>query len=69
MRQNISFIPSLQLGTRVETGEPLLLYGDGLRRHRVLYGLSGYGKSKLITSLSVQLLNLDTLNTPCNRLL
>src|SRR6266571_1904425 len=58
MRQNISFIPSLQLGTRVETGEPLLLYGDGLRRHRVLYGLSGYGKSKLITSLSVQLLNL-----------
>src|SRR6266566_9246939 len=58
MRQNISYLPRLQLGTKVETGEPLLLYGDGLRRHRVLYGLSGYGKSKLITSLSVQLLNL-----------
>src|SRR6266700_1251500 len=58
MRQNISYLPRLQLGTKVETGEPLLLYGDGLRRHRVLYGLSGYGKSKLLSSLGVQLLNL-----------
>src|SRR5579864_3018235 len=58
MRQNISFLPSLQLGTNVETGESLLLHGDGLRRHRVIYGLSGFGKSKLLSSLGVQLLNL-----------
>ena len=58
MRQNLSFLPSLQLGTNVETGEPLLLYGDGLRRHRILHGLSGYGKSKFIVGLCVQLLNL-----------
>src|SRR5712692_3901349 len=58
MRQNISFLPSLQLGINVETEDRLLLYGDDLRRHRVLYGLSGMGKSKFIASLCVQLLNL-----------
>ena len=57
MRQNISFLPSLQLGTNVETGEPLLLYGDGLRRHKVCFGLSGMGKSMFISSIPVQLLN------------
>src|SRR5260370_28035912 len=54
----IAFSPSLQLGSNVETGMPLLLYGDGLRRHRVIYGLSGFGISKLLSSLGVQLLNL-----------
>ncbi len=57
MNRKTFYGPTLVLGTNVETGEPLLLYGDGLCRHKVVYGLSGMGKSKLISSMPVQLLN------------
>jgi hypothetical protein len=51
--------PVLQLGSNVETGKPLYLYGSDINRHRVIYGISGMGKSKFIAPLAMQLLNQD----------
>jgi hypothetical protein len=48
----------LQVGTVLGSGKDVLLSGTNLMAHKIIIGITGSGKSKLLASIIVQLINL-----------